>query len=53
MPKMYEVIRDKFLKRGMDVKLAKKHAAMIYNSMNPDDPVGRYSDRKRKKKGVV
>lgn len=32
MPKGYEEIRDKFKKQGYSTAMAKKHAAMIWNS---------------------
>lgn len=45
MPKQYTAIRDKFMKEGMSEKMAKKHAAMIYNSKHKDKPVTRHSDK--------
>jgi len=50
MPKQYEAIRDKFIGKGMSTQEAKKHAAMIYNSKHPDNPVTRSSDSKPKAK---
>lgn len=32
MPVGYEKIRDKFVSKGMSLRSAKKHAAMIWNS---------------------
>lgn len=32
MPAGYEKIRDSMIRKGMSVKMAKKHAAMIWNS---------------------
>jgi hypothetical protein len=32
MPKQYEAIRDKLMKKGKSKKYAQKHAAMIYNA---------------------
>lgn len=46
MPAQYEAIRDKLKKKGMSLKNAKKHAAMIYNAKHKKNPVGRYSDKK-------
>jgi hypothetical protein len=34
MPAGYEKIRDSLKKKGMSLKSAKKHAAMIWNSSN-------------------
>lgn len=51
MPAEYEGIRDSLLAKGMSLKNAKKHAAMIYNSKHKDNPVGRYSDTRKANKG--
>jgi len=42
MPKQYEAIRDKFLKKGYSLKEAKASAARIYNSLHPGKPLIRY-----------
>jgi len=49
MPAQYEAIRDKFIAKGMSVKEAKKHAAMIYNSLHPGHPLIREPKKKEKK----
>ena len=46
MPEGYEKIRNKLMrgskkKKPMKKKDAQKHAAMIWNSLYPDNPVGR------------
>lgn len=46
MPRQYEAMRDKFMKgdkkhKPMTKKAAQKKAARIYNSLYPDNPVGR------------
>ena len=46
MPAQYEAIRDKFVSQGKSLKYAKKHAAMIYNSKHPSDPVGPGYDKR-------
>ena len=48
MPTQYEAIRDKFIAKGMDVKEAKKRAAMIYNSLHPGHPLIREPKKKEK-----
>lgn len=50
MPAQYEAIRDKFIKQGMPEKEAKKHAAMIYNSLHPGKPLVRDKKYKQDKK---
>jgi hypothetical protein len=50
MPKAYTAIRDKLVAEGMPLEEAKTHAAKIYNSQHPGSPVGRYTDRLKKKK---
>lgn len=40
MPKQYEELRDQFIKQGLSASRAKEKAARIYNSKNPDKPVG-------------
>lgn len=47
MPAQYEAIRDKFIGEWMSTKSAKKHAAMIYNSKHPKNPVTRNSESKQ------
>lgn len=32
MPKKYEAVRDRMMKKGMGAKSAKTHAAKIYNA---------------------
>lgn len=49
MPKMYEDMRDGFMMSGLSKKEAQKKAARIYNSKHPNNPVGRHSDKKKKK----
>lgn len=39
MPKMYEAMRDQFIKEGMSEKDAKAKAARIYNAKHKKDPV--------------
>ena len=46
MPAQYEAIRDKFIAKGMDVKEAKKRAAMVYNSLHPGHPLIREPKKK-------
>jgi hypothetical protein len=41
MPRMYEAMRDAFIKEGLTTKAAKTKAAKIYNSKHPSRPVGR------------
>lgn len=43
MPAQYEAIKEKLLKQGMDRQEAEKHAAMIYNSTHPKNPVTKNS----------
>ena len=50
MPAQYEAIRDKLKKKGMSLKSAQKHAAMIYNAKGKGH-VGKGSDKKRSSKG--
>ena len=50
MPAQYEAIRDKFIKQGLAVKEAKKHAAMIYNSLHPGKPLVRDKKYRKDKK---
>jgi hypothetical protein len=50
MPRQYEAIRDKFVSQGMSLKEAKSHAAAIYNSKHPGNPVGAHYEAKLKKK---
>jgi hypothetical protein len=50
MPAQYEAIRDKFIEQGMSAKEAKKHAAMIYNSLHPGKPLIRDKKYKQDKK---
>lgn len=42
MPAQYEAIKEKFLSKGMSLKDAKKHAAMIYNHLHPGKPLIRW-----------
>ena len=49
MPAQYEAIRDKFIAKGMSVKEAKKHAAMIYNSLHPGKPLVKYVQKENGK----
>lgn len=44
MPEGYEKIRDRLIEQGKSEKEAKTIAAKIWNSKNPDNPVGRNSD---------
>ena len=39
MPKMYEKMRDKFIKDGLSERAAKEKAAKIYNAKHPNRPV--------------
>jgi hypothetical protein len=41
MPEGYEKMRDSFMKDGLSKKDAQEKAAKIWNSKNPDNPVGR------------
>lgn len=50
MPRQYEAIRDKFVAKGVPLKAAKTSAAKIYNAKHPGKPVGRYSDKKGRKR---
>jgi hypothetical protein len=50
MPYAYERMRDKFA-QTMGYDAAQGKAARIYNSQHPNNPVTRYSDRKKKKPG--
>jgi hypothetical protein len=47
MPKQYEAIRDKLLRKGIAEKLAKQQAAKIYNSKRKpgQKPVTRKEDK--------
>jgi len=47
MPKQYEAIRDALVKKGMPLKQAKSHAARIYNSQHPNNPVTRKEHGKK------
>ncbi len=38
MPAMYESIRDRLKAKGLPLKEAKKHAAMIYNGRRKKHP---------------
>lgn len=49
MPKGYEKMRDKFKREGMDSGEARGKAARIWNSRNPDRPVGRNEHKKGRK----
>lgn len=49
MPEQYEKIRDSLVKSGKSLKAAKSEAAAIYNTKHKNNPVGRYSDRKKGK----
>jgi hypothetical protein len=49
MPKQYLAIKESLLKKGYSDKEAKKHAAMIYNAVNPGHPLIR--EKKEKKNG--
>lgn len=53
MPKKYEAIRDKLIKKGKSSKAAKKSAARTYNAARKPGqaPVTRKSHGKRKRKG--
>ena len=42
MPKVYEAMRDKFLREGMSEKAAKAKAVRIYNAKHPSNPVGKH-----------
>lgn len=44
MPEQYEAIKKKFLSEGTGEAEAKTRAAKIYNSQNPDNPVGPHYD---------
>lgn len=50
MPEQYEAIRDRLMRSGMSEKAAKTRAAKIYNSKNPDKPVGPNHDAGRRRK---
>jgi hypothetical protein len=54
MPKQYEAMRDKFMEDGMDKMMAKKKAAMIYNSKpeNKKHPVTPATRTKEKLKAI-
>lgn len=39
MPAQYEAIKAKFIAKGMSEKEAKMHAAKIYNSLHPKEPL--------------
>lgn len=46
MPAGYERMRDKFIAQGMSKKAAQRKAARIWNSKNPDNPVGRHKKKR-------
>lgn len=48
MPKQYEAIKTSMMKRGMPEKMAKMHAAKIYNASHPGNPLKPESHKKRK-----
>lgn len=52
MPQGYLKIRDRFRREGMSMDEAKKRAAKIWNSQNPQNPVGRNYEQKAMAKAL-
>lgn len=50
MPAQYEAIRDSLLKKGTDLKEAKRIAAATYNKTHKKNPVTRATPAKEGKK---
>lgn len=49
MPAQYEAIRDSLIKKGKSRKESQRIAAATYNKTHKKNPVGRNSDKKKKK----
>jgi lambda repressor-like predicted transcriptional regulator len=50
MPAQYLAIREALRTKGFSMQDAKKHAAMIYNSLHPKNPNPWAKEKKRKAK---